>query len=277
MLNDMLNSPAGQITAWGDMDRKLKVAIVTGAGRGIGRGIAIHLARAGWTAVINDIGKPDPSNETLELVRREGSDGLVVPADITSAADRQRILNETINKYGQIDLLVNNAGVGPRVRMDMLEIGEESMHEVMEVNAVGPYFLTQIVAKKMIELISQKVIQSAKIVNIGSISSYTSSTSRAEYCISKAAAAMNTLLYADRLAAEGINVYEIRPGIIRTPLTETVKDKYDKLIAEGVTPIKRWGLPEDVARAVVAIAEGYLPFSTGQVIDVDGGFHMHRL
>ena len=161
--------------------------------------------------------------------------------------------------------------------MDMLEISEESMNEVIAVNTIGPYFLTQLVSKKMIELISQKKIESAKIVNIGSISAYTSSTSRAEYCISKAALAMNTLLYADRLANEGINVYEIRPGIIRTPLTEIVKDKYDKLITKGVTPIKRWGLPEDVARAVVAIAEGYLPFSTGQVIDVDGGFHMHRL
>jgi NAD(P)-dependent dehydrogenase (short-subunit alcohol dehydrogenase family) len=210
-------------------------------------------------------------------VRRAGSDGLVAMADITSAADRSKLLDAAIRKYGQVDLLVNNAGIAPRVRRDMLEITENSLSEVMAVNAVGPYFLTQIVAKKMMELISQKVIESAKIVNIGSISSYTSSTSRAEYCISKAAAAMNTLLYADRLAAEGINVYEIRPGIIRTPLTEVVKDKYDRLIADGITPIKRWGQPEDVARAVVAIAEGYLPFSTGQVIDVDGGFHIQRL
>ena len=193
------------------------------------------------------------------------------------AADRQRIMDETINEYGQIDLLVNNAGIGPRVRMDMLEIGEESMNEVLAVNTVGPYFLTQLVSKKMIELISQKRIESGKIVNIGSISAYTSSTSRAEYCISKAALAMNTLLYADRLAGEGINVYEIRPGIIKTPLTEIVKDKYDKLIAEGILPIKRWGLPEDIGKAIVAIAEGYLPYSTGQIIDVDGGFHIHRL
>ena len=259
------------------MDKKLKVAIISGAGRGIGRGIAIQLARAGWTIVINDIGNPEPAAETLELVHQQGSDGLVIIANITLAADRQKILNETINRYGQIDLLVNNAGIGPRVRMDMLEISEESMNEVIAVNTIGPYFLTQLVSKKMIELISQKKIESAKIVNIGSISAYTSSTNRAEYCISKAALAMNTLLYADRLANEGINVYEIRPGIIRTPLTEIVKDKYDKLIAEGVTPIKRWGLPEDIARAIVAIAEDYLPFSTGQVIDVDGGFHIHRL
>jgi len=259
------------------MDTKLKVAIITGSGRGIGRGIAIQLAQAGWTIVVNDIGNPEPPIETLELVRQEGSDGVVIMANITSGPDRQRLVDETLEKYGQIDLLVNNAGIGPRVRMDMLDISEESMNEVLAVNTIGPYFLTQIVAKKMIELISQNKIDLAKIVNIGSMSAYTSSTSRAEYCISKAAVSMNTLLYADRLANEGINVYEIRPGIIKTPLTEIVKDKYDKLISEGITPIKRWGMPEDIAKAIVAIAEGYLPFSTGQVIDVDGGFHIHRL
>jgi NAD(P)-dependent dehydrogenase (short-subunit alcohol dehydrogenase family) len=259
------------------MEKKMKVAIITGSGRGIGRGIAIQLAKAGWKIIINDIGNPDPPAETLDLVKKEGSDGLIVLANITDAADRQRIVDETINKFGQIDLLINNAGIGPRVRMDMLEIGEESMNEVLAVNAVGPYFLTQLVSKRMIDLISEKKIEFGKIVNIGSISAYTSSTSRAEYCISKAAVAMNTLLFADRLASEGINVYEIRPGIIQTPLTETVKDKYDKLIAEGILPIKRWGQPEDIGKAIVAIAEDYLPYSTGQIIDVDGGFHIHRL
>jgi 3-oxoacyl-[acyl-carrier protein] reductase len=259
------------------MDKKKKIAIITGSGRGIGRGIAVQLARAGWSIVINDIGNPDPPAETLDLVRHNGSDGLVVLGNIIDAADRLNIVQETMNKFGQIDLLVNNAGIGPRVRMDMLEISEESMHEVLEVNTIGPYFLTQLVAKTMMELISQKKIECGKIVNIGSISAYTSSTNRAEYCISKAGIAMNTLLFADRLADEGINVYEIRPGIIKTPLTEIVKDKYDKLIAEGVTPIKRWGQPEDIGKAIVAIAEDYLPFSTGQVIDVDGGFHIHRL
>jgi len=259
------------------MDIKNKVAIITGAGRGIGRGIAIQLARAGWTIVINDIGNPDPPAETLDLVRQEGSDGLVILANITMAEDRQKILDETIAQFGQIDLLVNNAGIGPRVRVDILETTEESMNEVLGVNTIGPFFLTQIVSKKMIELISQKKMDQAKIINIGSMSAYTSSTSRAEYCISKAAVSMNTLLYADRLAAEGINVYEIRPGIIKTPLTEIVKDKYDKLIAEGLLPIKRWGVPEDIAKAIVAIAEDYLPYSTGQVIDVDGGYHIHRL
>ncbi len=259
------------------MDVNNKVAIITGSGRGIGRGIALQLARKDWKIVINDIGNPELPAETLDLVRKEGSDGLVVLANITVAAERKKIVDETIEAFGQINLLVNNAGIGPRVRMDMLEIGEESMNEVLAVNTIGPYFLTQLVSKKMIELISHKIIESGIIVNIGSISAYTSSTSRAEYCISKAAMTMNTILYADRLAGEGINVYEIRPGIIKTPLTEIVKDKYDKLIADGILPIKRWGLPEDIGKAIVAIAEGYLPYSTGQIIDVDGGFHIHRL
>jgi NAD(P)-dependent dehydrogenase (short-subunit alcohol dehydrogenase family) len=142
---------------------------------------------------------------------------------------------------------------------------------------IGPFFLTQIVARKMIELVNQKIVENPKIVNIGSISAFTSSTSRAEYCISKAGVAMTTLLYADRLAKHGINVYEIRPGIIETPMTAGVKDKYDKLIAEGITPIQRWGQPEDIGKAITAIAEDYLPFSTGQVINVDGGFHIQRL
>jgi len=258
-------------------DRGRKVAIVTGAGRGIGRGIAAGLAGAGWAVIINDIGDRKLPDETLRLVRRKGSDGMVVMADITSAADRKKLLDTAVKKYGRIDLLVNNAGIAPRVRKDMLEITENSLDEVMAVNALGPYFLTQLAAKKMIQLIKKKVIKSAKIVNIGSISAYTSSTGRAEYCISKAALAMSTLLYADRLAGEGINVYEIRPGIIKTPMTEVVRDKYDKLIAGGVTPIRRWGQPEDVARAVTAVAEDYLPFSTGQVIDIDGGFHIQRL
>jgi len=259
------------------MSKEKKIAIITGAGRGIGRGIAISLARTGWITVINDFGNNEPPAETLELVRQEGSDGLIVMADITSREDRQKIVDETLEKYGQINLLVNNAGIGPRVRMDMLEISVESMHEVIEVNTIAPFFLTQIVAKKMVDLIKEEKIKNPKIVNIGSISAYTSSTSRAEYCLSKAAVSMTTLLYADRLADSGINVFEIRPGIIRTPLTEIVKDKYNKLISEGLTPIKRWGEPDDIGKAVVAIAEDYLPFSTGQVIDVDGGFHIHRL
>jgi 3-oxoacyl-[acyl-carrier protein] reductase len=254
-----------------------KTAIITGSGRGIGRGIAVQLARAGWKIVVNDVNDPEPPQETLALVKAEGSDGLVVMADITSPADRERLVEETLGSAGRIDLLVNNAGIGPRQRLDILEISPESMDEVLNVNLIGPFFLTQLVARRMIELVDKKVLEHPKIVNIGSISAFASSTSRAEYCISKAGVAMTTLLYADRLAQHGINVYEIRPGIIETPLTAQVKDKYDKLIAEGITPIKRWGQPEDIGKAVVSIAEDYLPFSTGQVINVDGGFHIQRL
>lgn len=254
-----------------------KVAIITGSGRGIGRGIAIELARAGWTIIINDVGNPLPPQETLAAVRAQGSDGIIILADITSAEDRSRIVQETLQTFGQIDLLVNNAGIAPRQRKDILEVDEQSLHEVMEVNLIGPFFLTQRVASVMIDLVAKKTIQNPKIVNIASISSYTSSTSRAEYCLSKAGVAMSTLLYADRLAIEGINVYEIRPGIIETPMTAGVKEKYDRLIENGISPIKRWGQPEDIGKAITAIAEGYLPFSTGQVIDVDGGFHIQRL
>ncbi len=254
-----------------------KIAIITGSGRGIGRGIAIQLARVGWNIVINDVGNPEPPQETLELVRAEGSDGIIVLADVTSSVERERLVEETLNSFGRIDLLVNNAGIGPRQRLDILETSEQSMNEVLAVNLIGPFFLTQLVARKMIELVDQKVVEHPKIVNIGSISAFTSSTSRAEYCISKAGVAMTTLLYADRLAKNGINVYEIRPGIIETPMTAGVKDKYDKLIAEGITPIQRWGQPEDIGKAITAIAEDYLPFSTGQVINVDGGFHIQRL
>ena len=254
-----------------------KIAIITGSGWGIGQGIAIQLAQAGWTIAINDVGSPEPPQETLKLIREAGGDGMIVMGDVTSAADRERLVTETLGNYGQVDLLVNNAGIGPRQRLDLLDATEESMREVLDVNLIGPFFLTQLVARKMIDLLEQRRIEDPKIVNIGSISAFTASTNRPEYCISKAGVAMSTLLYADRLAAHGINVYEIRPGIIETPMTAGVKDKYDKLIAGGITPIKRWGQPEDIGKAILAIAEDYLPFSTGQVIDVDGGFHIQRL
>jgi len=254
-----------------------KVALITGSGRGIGQGIAVQLAKAGWLIGINDFGDPAPPQTTLALVREAGSDGLVLMADITNREEREKILRELVGAFGQIDLLVNNAGIGPRERKDLLETSEESMAEVLEVNMIAAFFLSQIVAKAMIGQIREGKIQSPKIINIGSISSYTSSTSRAEYCISKAGVSMITILFADRLADEGINVYEIRPGIIKTPMTEIVSEKYDKLISNGITPIKRWGLPDDIGKAIVAIAEDYFPFSTGQVIDVDGGFHIRRL
>ena len=254
-----------------------KVALVTGSGRGIGRAIAIALAKRSWSVVINDVGNPDPPQETLVRVKEVGGTGIVALADITSRNERERLVRKAIEAYGRIDLLVNNAGIAPRQRRDLLEMSEESYEEVMAVNLKAPFFLTQQVARVMLEQVKTQSEPAPKIVNIGSLSAYASSTARGEYCISKAGLAMVTALFADRLAESGILVYEIRPGIIKTDMTSVVKEKYDQLIGEGLTPIRRWGEPSDVAQAVVAIAEGFLPFSTGEVINVDGGFHLRRL
>lgn len=254
-----------------------QTALVTGAGRGIGRGIAVALAEKGWNVVINYRGNAAAATETVGLVEEAVGRGLAVQANIAEASDRQRLIDETVQKFGRIDLLVNNAGMAPRQRLDILETSETSYDEVMTVNLKGPFFLAQQVARVMIEQQQQGVIAEPRIVNIGSISAYTSSPNRGEYCLSKAGMSMMTALFADRLAEYGINVYEIRPGIIETDMTSGVKEKYDRLIDDGLTPIRRWGQPDDIGRAVVAIAEGYLPFSTGEVINVDGGFHLHRL
>jgi 3-oxoacyl-[acyl-carrier protein] reductase len=254
-----------------------KVALVTGGSRGIGRGIALGLGGAGWTVVVNYRGNMDAAAETVREVEALGGRGMAVQANIALSQDRARLLDTLLNAYGRVDLLVNNAGMAPRQRVDLLETSEDSYDEVMTVNLKGPFFLTQAVARHMIRLIGAEVVAQGQIVNIGSMSAYTSSTSRAEYCLSKAGMGMMTLLFADRLADERINVYEVRPGIIATDMTSVVTAKYDKLISEGLTPIRRWGQPEDVARIVVAIAEGALPYSTGEVINVDGGIHFRRL
>ena len=255
-----------------------QAAIVTGAGRGIGRGIAIALAAKGWSIVINYRGNADAAQEAASLVDDAGGNALIVQADIGNADDRARLVAATIERFSRIDLLVNNAGMAPRQRLDILATTEASYDEVMNVNLKGPFFLTQQVANAMIDLAQANVVRHPQIINIGSISGYTSSPTRGEYCISKAGMGMMTALFADRLAQHGINVYEVRPGIVETDMTGAVKEKYDKLILEeGLTPIARWGQPDDVGRAVVAIAEGLLPFSTGEVINVDGGFHLHRL
>ncbi len=255
-----------------------QVAIVTGSSRGIGRGIAIALAERGWRIVINYRSNRAAAEDTQRAVEAAGGGSLCVQADMASQADLTKLVDAALDEYERIDLLVNNAGVGPRQRVDMLQVAETSYNEVMDINLKGPFFLTQLIANEMISLQDKGLIAEPKIVNISSISAYTSSPARAEYCISKAGMSMMTKLWADRLAEYGINVYEIRPGIIATDLTSVVKDKYDRLILEeDLTPIKRWGLPEDIGKAVLAIAEGLFPFSTGEVINVDGGFHLHRL
>jgi 3-oxoacyl-[acyl-carrier protein] reductase len=251
------------------------VAIVTGASRGIGRGVALELASIGYDLVINRAQEHQP--DVIEEAGVLGARCEFAPGSIAEAQTRKRILERTRANFGRCDMLVNNAGSAPLQRMDILEATEESFQRVLNINLKGPYFLTQMVANWMIEQRQQDPSRPLRIINIGSISAYTSSPSRGEYCISKAGIAMMTKLYADRLAEYDIGVFEISPGIIETDMTRAVKEKYDRLIAEGLTPIKRWGKPGDVARAVGAIAEGRLDFSTGSVINVDGGFHLRRL
>lgn len=253
-----------------------RAAIVTGGSRGIGRGIVLALAGAGYDVVVNYASNADAAREVGKQVEAAGQRAHLAQADISSAADRERLVDEAVGAFGRIDLLVNNAGVAPNVRADLLDAGEESFDRLININLKGPYFLTQLVARRMIE--QAGTVPNPKIVTISSISAYTASLNRGDYCVAKAGLAMATQLYAARLAEHGINVYEIRPGIIETDMTGAVKEKYDNLIFnEGITPIRRWGQPEDVGKAVVAVATDLLPFSTGQVIDVDGGFHLRIL
>ena len=255
-----------------------RAALVTGASRGIGRGIAVELARAGYGVIISYVRNAAAAAETLELVRAAGGTGHPVQGDVAVAADRKRLVTETVAVYGRIDLLVNNAGVSPAVRTDLLDAGEESFDRICLINLKGPFFLTQLVARQMREQLPDAAGLRGRIVTITSISAYTASVDRGEYCVAKAGLSMMTKLFAARLAADGINVFEIRPGVIATEMTSGVKDKYDKLIHEQwITPISRWGTPEDIGRAVRAVAEDRFPFSTGAVFDVDGGFHLRRI
>jgi len=239
----------------------MKIAVVTGSARGIGNAIAKALGKNGYTCVYSDI-----------LSELDGVEHYI-KCDISKAEDRKN-LAETVNeRFGRVDMLVNNAGVAPEVRLDILETTEESFKRLMSINLEGTFFMCQTFANLMI----QQNTQGARIVNIASISSYTSSVARGEYCISKAGVSMVTQLFAHRLAEHGIGVFEIRPGIILTDMTEPVKEKYENLIAGGLTPVQRFGKPEDVADCVLAIADGHLDFATGQVLNADGGFHLRRL
>jgi 3-oxoacyl-[acyl-carrier protein] reductase len=256
------------------------VSMVTGAGRGIGRGIAVELAKLGHAVVVNYAGNAGAAEECLRLVREAGGDGVTARADVSVSADRERLVQETLDAYGRIDLLVNNAGVAPSVRADLLEASEESFDRLININLKGPYFLTQLVARRMIEQVRREGLSAfglPRIVTVTSVSAYTASVNRGDYCVAKAGLAMMTALYAARLAEYGVNVYEVRPGVIATDMTEGVKEKYDKMIDQGAWPIRRWGQPEDVGRAVAAIARGDFPYSTGEVINIDGGFHLRTL
>ena len=255
------------------------VALITGASRGIGRAIALALSPIGFDLVINYVSNRQAAEQTQADAMHQNPKirAEICRADISQAEDRVRLVDFTREKFGRLEVLVNNAGIAPTVRADILEASEESFDQVLGVNLKGPYFLTQTVAKWMIEQRQQNASRRPKIVTINSISAYTASVNRGDYCVSKAGLGMMTKLFAARLAEHGINVYEIRPGVIATDMTATVKEKYDRLIAEGLSPIKRWGQPEDVAKAVAAIARDDFLFSTGEVINVDGGFHLSIL
>ena len=246
-----------------------RVALVTGGTRGIGLGIAGKLAEAGFTVAIT--GRRPAEEVQPVLAQLTGS--IYVQADVASTADRQRLLQTVESQLGGLDVLVNNAGIAPRVRADILEAGEESFDELIGTNLRGPYFLTQSVASWMI----RHPAPGRSIINISSVSATVASVNRGDYCIAKAGIAMATKLWAVRLAEHGIAVYEVQPGIIETDMTAGVKGKYDALIESGILLQKRWGTPEDIGTAVSMLARGQLPYATGAVLVLDGGLTMARL
>ena len=259
------------------MSSSSPVALVTGASRGIGRAIAVELASAGDDFVVNFVARPESAEETAALIADEGRETLLAQADISSTEDRASMIEETRSRFGRIDVLVNNAALAPRERVDLLESSEEHYDRTLDVNLKGPFFLTQSIARWMVEERLADPDRKLYIVNISSLSEYTSSVLRGDYCLAKAGLGMLTSLFADRLGEHNIPVNEIRPGIIATDMTAGAKEKYDKLFADGLTPFRRWGQPEDVARAVRALVGGDFDFATGSAIDLDGGFHLHRL
>lgn len=264
------------------MEHTPPVILVTGAGRGLGRGIAVELAGEGCSVAINYLGNRSAAEETAALCRKAqkapNQEFLLVQADIGSGADRARLVSLTLAGLGRIDALVNNAGIAPRARADITEASESSFEELIRVNLQGPYFLTQAVARHWLENRPEPALPGGhKVIFITSISADTASVNRGDYCVSKAGLAMAAQLWAARLAGEGIQVVEVRPGIMSTDMTAAVREKYDRLLAEGLVPQGRWGTPEDVGMAVRSIIAGDLRFSTGSVIAVDGGFHIRRL
>ena len=254
-----------------------KVALVTGGSRGIGRAICLALGRLKYAVAINYRANRDAAVETMRQIEQAGGTAQCFAADVGQAADRERLVEKTLDTFGAVDFLVNNAGVSTARRQDLLDDDEDAFGQVLATNLMGPHFLSQRVAKAMIAQLEAGRTHTAAIVNISSVSAYAATPHRAAYCVAKAGLSMVTALYATRLAEHGINVYEIRPGIIRTDMTAPVTDVYDQRIADGLTPIARWGTPEDVAAAVTALATDQFPFSTGEVINVDGGFHLRRL
>jgi NAD(P)-dependent dehydrogenase (short-subunit alcohol dehydrogenase family) len=263
-------------------DSGLPVAVVTGASRGLGSGIALQLATQGYSVVINYATNRAAAEQTASRCRaRALSDKqsfLPIQADVGARDDRHVLVSETLRVLGRIDALVNNAGIAPRVRADILEASEESFVDVIRTNLQGPYFLTQAIARYWLgDRPIPRLPGGFKVLFVTSISADTASVQRGEYCVSKAGLTMAAQLWATRLAAHGIQVFELRPGVMATDMTAGVRERYDRLLAEGLVPQMRWGTPEDVGLAVGSLLAGHFPFSTGAVIPVDGGFHMRRL
>jgi NAD(P)-dependent dehydrogenase (short-subunit alcohol dehydrogenase family) len=255
-----------------------RVAVVTGGSRGIGRGIVGELAAAGFSVVVNY--RSDAASAAAacqEAERRGAPKALALRADVAEVEQGKALVAQVLDAFGRVDAWINNAGVAPEVRLDLLETTPASWDRVLNVNLRGPFFLTQAVASEMVRLKRAGTVPDAQIIFVTSVSSTMTSTRRGEYCVSKAGLSMVVQLFAARLAAEGIRVNEVRPGIIATDMTGSVKEQYDRRIADGLVPIPRWGTAEDVGKAVAALACGAFPFTTGDVLHVDGGLHIHRL
>lgn len=251
-----------------------KVAFITGAGRGIGRGIALALAAQGFRIVVNDMQASADLDETLALLAARGAQAKAVVGDISAISDHQDLIDTAWAAFGRIDCLVNNAGVSVVTRGDMLDVTSQSFDRLMTINLRGPFFLTQACARRMV---ATPTAGFRSIITISSMNAEAASPDRAEYCISKTGLSMMTKLFALRLASEGIHAYEVRPGVIRTAMTAVAKDKYDRIFADNGAPLSRWGEPEDVGRAVATLAGGAFPYSTGEVIHVDGGLSLPTL
>lgn len=254
-----------------------RVALVTGGSRGIGRGISLELGRLGYAVAVNYATRSDAAESAVAEIETAGGRAMAVRGNVAAADDRAGLIRQTLDRFGRLDVLVNNAGITSQGRKDVLEATEESWDAVFATNLKGPFFLSQMAAREMVRQVQEKVIPDGKIIVISSISAHTVSVNRADYCMTKAALSMMTRLFAQRLGPEGVSVFEVCPGVIESDMTAPVKEKYDRLIADGIWPIRRWGRPDDVARAVAAIVSDYFPFTTGSRFDVDGGFHIRSL
>lgn len=254
-----------------------KIAFVTGGTRGIGLGIATELAKSGFDLAVNGVRDEAAVKPVLEDLKKLGVQVIYVRGDVSNKDDRQRMVEEIIDRFGKINVLFNNAGIAPPERKDILEATEESFEYVLKVNLQGPYFLTQLVANQMISLKQQNPEDFFCVVNVSSVSATVASVNRGEYCISKAGIAMATKLWAARLGEFNIQVYEIQPGVIKTDMTSGVQEKYDRLFQQGLAIQQRWGTPEDIGKVAAAMASGNMPYSIGQVVMVDGGMTVQRL